>query len=299
MNGYASANVASQVEGVKLVVRAHCPIAVYAKPDIIENSPKEMTAAGFADTLAKFQSTADWYINNLLFDEYYCPYCADILEDLQDKYLLQPENIQQGGTEAIKALFEALFLTGAAMTMIGTSIPASGGEHLFSHTLDMTANVNDQGHCLHGLQVGLGTIISAALYQKIIETDKPQIHELPAEISASYWKQDSLIQAVKKQYRAKQEYIPDVKEKIADAEIFGEIKARAIEKTKTPEQIKDWLKRSGAPHSYQGLGCSPQRLKEAMLHMHEMRSRFTVVDLAWLLGILPNATDEIIEKHLS
>jgi hypothetical protein len=33
--------------------------------------------------------------------------------------------------------------------------------------------------------------------------------------------------------------------------------------------------------------------------MHQIRKRPTVIDLAWLLGILPAATDEIINEWLS
>jgi hypothetical protein len=33
--------------------------------------------------------------------------------------------------------------------------------------------------------------------------------------------------------------------------------------------------------------------------MHEIRKRPTVVDLAWMLGILPDAADEIIDTWLT
>ena len=33
------------------------------------------------------------------------------------------------------------FLSGLSMTMAGTSAPASGGEHLISHTIDMVSAV--------------------------------------------------------------------------------------------------------------------------------------------------------------
>ncbi|MBN1796327.1 MAG: iron-containing alcohol dehydrogenase [Sedimentisphaerales bacterium] len=299
MNGYASANVGAKVNGVKVIIRARPPLAVLAKPAIIENAPAEMTAAGFADTIAKFQSTADWVINNLLFDEYFCHYCANILEGLQVHYLKQPQKLRQGDKEAIKALFEALFLTGAAMTMIGTSAPASGGEHLLSHTLDMTANIDNQGHWLHGLQVGLGTIVSAELYQMIGEIDKPKLHDMPDNIDQKYWREDLLIKTVDRQYKGKKEYLPQIKEKISNQAVFEQIQQIASQRSKAPGQIKDWLRKAGAAVSYKELGCSRQRLKRAMLHMHEMRSRFTVVDLAWLVGILPNAADYIIDKWLT
>ena len=33
--------------------------------------------------------------------------------------------------------------------------------------------------------------------------------------------------------------------------------------------------------------------------MHEIRTRFTVIDLAWLVGILPNETDRLIDEYLA
>jgi hypothetical protein len=33
--------------------------------------------------------------------------------------------------------------------------------------------------------------------------------------------------------------------------------------------------------------------------MHEIRKRFTIVDLAWLTGVLPNAVDELIDEWLT
>ena len=47
------------------------------------------------------------------------------------------------------------------------------------------------------------------------------------------------------------------------------------------------------------IGCSREALRAAMLHMHEMRKRFTIVDLAWMLGVLPGAADAIISEWLT
>ena len=173
MNGYSSANVAPTVAGVKLLFEARPPVAVVAEPAIIEQAPAEMTAAGFGDTIAKHQSNADWVTNRLLFDEYYCKFCASIVTDIEPLYLDRPEDIRDGKPQAIQGLFEALFCTGMAMTLVGTSAPASGGEHLFSHTLDMIAACRGERHDLHGRQVGLGTVLSAALFQKVLAMDSP------------------------------------------------------------------------------------------------------------------------------
>ncbi|MDY6818525.1 MAG: iron-containing alcohol dehydrogenase, partial [Halobacteriales archaeon] len=55
---------------------------------------------------------------------------------------------------------KALVSSGVAMSIAGSSRPASGAEHLFSHQLDRIA----PGEALHGHQVGVGTIMSMYLH---------------------------------------------------------------------------------------------------------------------------------------
>jgi glycerol-1-phosphate dehydrogenase [NAD(P)+] len=299
MNGYAAANVAAKIRGVKVIQRAQAPLAVFAEQSVIEQAPCEMTASGFADTLAKSFSKIDWTMNNQLFGEYYCPFCADILNDIENSYLTSPEKLHTADSQTIKSLFEALFLSGIAMTIVGTSAPASGGEHLLSHVLDMTADINNQGHKLHGLQVGLGTIFSAALYQKILAVNKPLNRKLPGDIDTAYWQNPVLIDSVKQQYASKQEDIKTVSQKISESQFWNQLKETVHPIAKSPDAVKDLLSRAGAAHSYESLDITRNRLKQALLHMHEIRKRFTVVDLAWLTGVLPDETDQIINEYLT
>ena len=81
-------------------------------------------------------------LNQLLFDEYYCQFSVDLLKDLEPIYLNHSEKIRNRDADSIRALFEALFYSSVAMTITGTSAPASGGEHLISHTLDMLADIS-------------------------------------------------------------------------------------------------------------------------------------------------------------
>lgn len=299
MNGYSAANVAPTVEGVKVLVEARPPVAVVADPSVIERAPREMIAAGFGDTIAKHQSNADWLMNHALFDEYHCPFCAAIVGDIEPLYLDRPEAIRQGSERAVGALFEALFWTGLAMTLVGTSAPASGGEHLLSHTLDMMAEVRNEDHDLHGRQVGLGTILSAALYERVLAVDTPRVHEWPATIDEPFWARPSVAKAVSDQYQAKRRRLDPVREVLADAKGWDGLRARLAAEVKRPETIRDWLVRAGAAASMHDIGCSRKRLRSAILHMHEIRRRFTIVDLAWLLGILPGAADDLIDEWLT
>ena len=63
-----------------------------------------------------------------------------------------------------------------------------------------------------------------------------------------------------------------------------------------PDQIRNCLKRAGAAFRAEDIGCSRERLLCAVLHAHEIRSRFTVIDLARLVGVLPQAAEEIVEE---
>jgi len=299
MNGYSSANVAPTVAGVKTLIEACPPVAVIAEPAIIEQAPREMTAAGFGDTIAKFQSNADWIVNRVLLGEYYCEFCAGIATSLEPLYLHRPEDIRDGKPEAVKGLFEALFWTGLAMTLVGTSAPASGGEHLLSHTLDMMAEVRGHAHDLHGRQVGLGTLLSAALYQRVLAVETPGPRELPGAIDAEFWRMPSVVAAVREQYETKRPRLETVRQKIGTGRLWDQLRTQLAAEVKSPEMIQSWLRRAGAAVSMDDIGCPRERMKAAILHMHEIRKRTTVVDLAWLLGVLPDGADDLIDQWLT
>ena len=299
MNGYSAANVAPTIAGVKVLVETLPPVAVLAEPAVIEHAPHEMTAAGFGDAIAKFQSNADWIVNHLLLGEYYCGFCAGMVSELEPLYLDHPEDIRDHKSEAVGALFEALFGTGLAMTLVGTSAPASGGEHLLSHTLDMMAEARGSSHDLHGRQVGLGTVLSAALYERVLAADSPALTDMPPEIDRGFWTASSLVAAVGGQYEAKKPSAMRVRQRIAEGAMWDRLRERLVTEVRSPATIQNWLRRAGAAVSIADIGCSREQVREAILHMHEIRRRFTVVDLAWLTGVLPGAVDELIDEWLT
>jgi len=298
MNGYSSANVAPTVGGVKMLLEARAPLAVIAEPRIIEQAPHEMTAAGFGDTIAKHQSTADWVMNHFLSGEYYCKFCAGIVARLEPLYLDHPEDIRDGRREAVGGLFEALFWTGMAMTLVGTSVPASGGEHLFSHTLDMMAELRGESHDLHGRQVGIGTLLSAALFQRVLALDNPILRPLPPSVDERFWSAPPVVAAVAEQYGSKKARLEPIRKKIAGHDAWDQLRTKLAVEVKSPETIRTWLQRAGAAVGMADIGCSRERVKSAILHMHEIRKRFTIVDLAWLAGVLPDHADDLIDEWL-
>ncbi len=285
MNGYAAANVAPMIDGVKVLVRAAAPLAVLARPEVIENAPFAMTAAGFGDTLAKFMSNCDWLMNHFLFDEYYCPFCASLADGIEAT-LQRPEDIRARQPEAIEALFEALFRSGVAMTLVGTSAPASGGEHLLSHTLDMASFVQQRDHDLHGRQVGLGVVISSILYERVLAHDRLAFCEWAEDIDEDFWASSTVIEAVRSQYHKKRRAIETAGKKLSNPAGWQNLRQILLAAVKRPAQIRQWLERARAACLPEHIGCTPHQLQDALAHMHEIRNRFTIVDLAKMTGDL-------------
>jgi glycerol-1-phosphate dehydrogenase [NAD(P)+] len=187
MNGYASANIAPAIKGIKRVIDGTVPRAIIAVPSVIENAPPELTGAGLGDVIAKPVSMTDWTVNKMIFGEYYCPLCARLIADLEPAYMKHPGKVVEKDPATIGALFNALVYSGISMTLAGTSFPASGGEHLPCHVLDMIALRDGTPHDYHGRQVGLGTIFAAALYQRLLEMPMPEFKLVVEETDVEYW----------------------------------------------------------------------------------------------------------------
>ncbi len=298
MNGFTAANVAPTLEGVKSLVRAQAPLAVFAVPSIIVGAPFELTTAGLGDVIAKPVSTTDWLLNHIFFGEYFCRYCSEIINAVEPYYLNRPQDIRTRQPAAIEALFHALLYSGIAMTIIGSSAPASGGEHLLSHTLDMMSGVDGVAHDLHGRQVGLGTLFASALYERIFTIETPaRVTGLPPVIDDNFW--GPLAEAVRQQYEEKIPSLAIMREKLTDGQTWGTFLAACRAQVRSPDQIKSCLRSAGAAHTFTDVGCSRERFLTAVLHAHEIRKRPSVIDLAWILGILPAAAEEIIDRWLT
>jgi len=294
MNGYASANVAPVIGGIKTLVRARPPRAVAASPTVLQDAPYELTVAGLGDVLAKSTSTADWYLNHKLFGDYYCRRSVSLIVEVEPLYLERPEAIRRREPEAMEALFRALLLTGAAMTMAETSSPASGGEHLISHALDMLSWLDGHPHDLHGRQVGLATVLTAELYRRVLEVDEVRpIDPLP-RVDRKFW--GPLADAVEGQYAAKLPRLWRAKEILARRETWRQIRGELQPMLRPAGTIRNCLRRARAAWRAKDIGCEMDRLQLALNHAHEIRNRFTVLDLARLMGILPACSEEILRS---
>jgi glycerol-1-phosphate dehydrogenase [NAD(P)+] len=302
MNGYASANVAATIEGLKVLFHAEAARAVIAEPGIIMTAPCELSTAGLGDVLAKSVSSADWKVNHFLFQEYYCPFAVNLLKDLEPVYLEHPGKIKNREPDGFTALFKALFFSSIAMTITGTSAPASGGEHLVSHTLDILAGRDEQEHDLHGRQVGVSSILMAALYEKLVSIEQPRFHRPPQEIDRNFW--GSLSGIVEAEYDKKKIKMEQAADILSHPAKWKGLKTLLIPDHVPAAKLKSCLQKAGAAHRYSDLRLNRRPLEReffvtAVNHANQMRERFTILDLAVLMGIIPNETETLIDQWLS
>lgn len=296
MNGYSAANVAPAIRGVKSLVSARSHWVVAADPAVLAAAPLNLTTAGLGDVVAKWVSTADWRMNQVLFAEPYDEAIAGIIDHVEEAYLANPAAIAARDPNAIGALFTALVFSGCAMTLQGSSMPASGGEHLISHALDMRAMAENESHDLHGRQVGVGTIVAAGLYRHVLAQPQPAFQALTLPLDRQGW--GTVAGAVAEHHGQQTARMAQAVEQLRAGDTWQRLREILAPMIPEPGHIKRVLAQAGAAHRIDQLGIDRARFCWAVLNGAQMRERFTSLDLAWVAGSLPGALSEIVDGYV-
>ena len=169
-DGFGSARSSIRQEGRKTSMQAIPPIAVVADTSIISKAPKRLLGAGVGDIISNQTAVLDWRLDGQKAD--YSEYAAALSEMAAQLVEDGIDKVASGSEEGVRLVVKALISSGVAMSIAGTSRPASGGEHKFSHWLD----ANSDNPALHGEQCGLGSIVTMYLHggdwEKIRDTLK-------------------------------------------------------------------------------------------------------------------------------
>ena len=169
-DGFGSARSSIRQAGRKTSMQAIPPIAVVADTSIISKAPKRLLGAGVGDIISNQTAVLDWRLDGQKAD--YSEYAAALSEMAAQLVEDGIEKVASGTEEGVRLVVKALISSGVAMSIAGTSRPASGGEHKFSHWLD----ANSDNPALHGEQCGLGSIVTMYLHggdwEKIRDTLK-------------------------------------------------------------------------------------------------------------------------------
>jgi len=159
-DGIASPIASIKTNGERQSLKARTPVAVIADTKIIKKSPKIFFRAGFGDAIAKYTAVKDWNLGRIIKKEPYGDYASSLSDMISKIVMNNAIEIGKRTDRGVNVLIEALVSSGAAMGIAGSSRPASGSEHKFSHALDAIAKKPN----LHGFQVGIGTIIMSYLH---------------------------------------------------------------------------------------------------------------------------------------
>lgn len=298
MNGYTSGIVALKVRGLKRTIPCKPAEAVFADPAVVAAAPQRMTAAGVADFLSKCSSSADWLAGYELRGGFYTDRPRRIVGDIQNRIFAQAEKVGQGDPEAAALALEALLLSGFGMIVAGSSAPASGGEHLISHYIDMKHALHSCGHDLHGTQVGVATVYALGLWEKVLALD-------PADIDA-----DALAAAHRSQEEIRESIFADWGEAVGQevwaqwcekalsqdalaaeirliAQKLPSLRSKLAQDLVPAAKVAACIEACGGPSTADGLDAPLEEFERGCRYSRYLRNRFTILDLAAELGIAP------------
>lgn len=159
-DGIVSSRASIRFNGKTSSIEANAPMAVVADTAIISKAPYRLLAAGCGDIISNYTAVRDWELAHRLTNEPFSEYAA-ALSRMTAKILIDSaDSIKPDLESSVRMVVKALVSSGVAMSIAGSSRPASGSEHMFSHALDMVSPM----HALHGEQCGVGTIMMMYLH---------------------------------------------------------------------------------------------------------------------------------------
>ena len=159
-DGICSSQASLTVNGETTSIRAQSPLAIVADSKIISQAPARLQAAGCGDIISNFTAILDWQLAHRLHNEEYSEY-ASALSGMTARMIVElAADIRPGLEESARIVIKALISSGVAMSIAGSSRPASGSEHKFAHAMNRIA----PGRALHGELCGLGTIMMMYLH---------------------------------------------------------------------------------------------------------------------------------------
>lgn len=301
MDGYTAFGASITRQGSKQTFGCPAPLAVIADVDILRAAPGELTSAGYADLLAKITAGADWLLADALGVEALHDKAWELAQGNLRSALSRPALVRRRKTGAIQQLTEGLLLTGFAMQFAGSSRPASGAEHQFSHLWDMEDHQHAGAPVLHGHKVGIGTLAAASLYEYLMEQRLEQLRIEACRDAWPAWGQmekrvralfgeGALAEVALRESRAKYVDSTELENQLVNLRRdWPELRRRLRAQLLPVSELKQWLAAAGAPTEPEQIGLSRERLRQSFWKAYCIRRRFTILDVAVRTGLLDPA----------
>ena len=286
MNGYVSLTASITVHGHKLTLPAQAPSGAFFDLGVLADAPARMIRAGLGDSICRTTAEADWLLSHLLFGTPYRRLPFALLEADEPSLLDQASDLLAGSLDAMRTLARTLVLSGFGTAIVGSSAPASQGEHLVSHFIDMLEPAGRPA-VLHGEQVGV-TTLSVARLQHTMLRQQPMVHpdtetessvraRFGGELGGSVWEEF----ANKHLDRVKADTLNHTL-----ATQWDNIRDRLSAIMLPLARMEAVMAAAGAPTTPADIYLDRPFYESALRHGREIRNRYTMLDLAASSGAL-------------
>lgn len=282
MNGYTSVSAAITVDGHKKSLPATAAAGVFLDLEILCAAPPRLIQAGFGDSACRSTAQADWLMAHLLLDQPYRQAPFLLLREDEEALFAQAGDLLKGDPAAMERLARTLILSGFGMTICGGSYPASQGEHLISHYIEMIGDPALPA-AFHGEQVAVATLTMAHLQHSMLRASMPPvlgssrvteedlIDHFGAELGRHCW------------HNFSGKLLDPPRAAALNARLdrnWPAMTQRLRRVMRVPEEIMRALRAVGAPTDPAAIGLPASFYHQAVVHAREIRDRFTFLDLA-------------------
>jgi glycerol-1-phosphate dehydrogenase [NAD(P)+] len=295
MDGFAS-NVSAMITNrLKTTYESHVPKVIIGDLTILKEAPSDMIAAGVGDILGKYVCLLDWKIAHMITGEYHCSYIENLIQNAVEVVMSNADKIQQKDIKAIKGIMEGLVLSGIAMSFAGNSRPASGSEHHLSHFWEMMFMFQGREPVLHGIKVGIGTVVAVKLYEylKDIHIDFEKAKEEAQKFQIEQWEekicdvyqvaaQEIIEFENKTKKNAPENVLPQI-DKLKDN--WEEITSLIENMLLPAEKLVALLQQIGASYKPEQEGIDKEMERNSILYAKEIRNRFGLLQIIFDLNI--------------
>ena len=307
MDGYTAANASITKDGMKQTLDCPGPFGCIVDSAIAARAPREMTASGYADLIAKIPAGADWMIADLIGSEAIHPLAWRLVQGPLRDTLSNPAGCAAGDEREVRKLCEGLVMSGFAMQAMGSSRPASGTEHQISHYWDMEDLCVDGRPVSHGFKVGIGTLASTATLEFLLEQD---LSKMDVEAKAAAWwpSFDAARATFSSVFPGRPAHVRRAELEFAkkfptrDAlccelavirDNWGDLSARIRAQIMPLGEVREKLRTVGAPTEPEQIGVTRARFRETFAGVPFMRARYFGADLVQRLGLMPALLDRL------
>ncbi len=311
VDGYTSFGSAVTVNGFKTTLPCDAPWLVVADQDIMAAAPYELIAAGYGDLAAKLTSGRDWLIAEALGLESIDPAVWHLSQGKLLDRLSRPETLVRRDAVSVRDIFEGLCDTGLAMQDQGDSRPASGAEHHISHCWEMRGLRVRGKDVLHGEKVAAGTRLMALFAEVLFSftAEEVKYHALKT-FEVSPLEREREIRKIFADTGISEGVIGDAVrislEKLDEGQSrlgrlekicgsWNSLRSIAFADRPSFSRLSDMFSSAHCP-GLSAIGIDSKLAAWGLLAAQTIRNRYTLLDLAWDIGVLEIVIGIVITK---